>query len=172
MKHDLITIIIVVSVSWAGGLVTNQFRDRPLPMTYQTREERLTGSVEKIIQASGNESSTASAEFPAIVTMEMVQKAFGSSKIMTIDARPEIFYRFGHIPGSLSLPREDFETAYPKLQKKLADVAIIVYCSGSSCEDSHMVKDALARLGHKRVSVYSGGWAEWSGARLPEEKSE
>jgi predicted sulfurtransferase len=66
-----------------------------------------------------------------------------SKRGLVLDARPEIFHRLGHVPGALSLPRDDFETGYAALKEKLeADRSqpIVIYCSSASCEDSGLVK--------------------------------
>jgi rhodanese-related sulfurtransferase len=89
-----------------------------------------------------------------------------------LDARPEIFYRLGHVPGALSLARDDFENAYAQLKERLEkdkNQPLIIYCSNSSCEDSHLVQSALLKLGYVNVAVFSGGWATWTQEKLPEE---
>jgi rhodanese-related sulfurtransferase len=84
-----------------------------------------------------------------------------------------LFYQFGHVPGALSLPRADFESAYAALRARLEKNRrrpIVVYCSDRSCEDSSAVRTALAKLGYTDVAVFHGGWAAWSAAHRPEAK--
>jgi rhodanese-related sulfurtransferase len=91
---------------------------------------------------------------------------------LIIDARPEIFYRVGHIPTAISLPRDDFEARYRELVPKLQnyrDQPVVVYCSSNECEDSQMVAEALQRLGLTQVHLFRGGWSEWESENLPEE---
>src|SRR5690606_30147899 len=83
---------------------------------------------------------------------------------IVLDARPEVFHRIGHIPGALSLPREDFENAYASLKEVLEvdkEQIIVVYCSSMSCQDSELVRRALTALGYSRVAILTGGWAAW-----------
>lgn len=92
---------------------------------------------------------------------------------LVLDARPENFYRFGHVPGALSLPRDEFEKGYTQLTKKLEAnkrQPMIIYCSDESCEDSELVYKALTNLGYTQVSIFRGGWDAWTKAGLPEEK--
>lgn len=92
---------------------------------------------------------------------------------LVLDARPEIFYRFGHVPGALSLPKDEFEKGYAKLKTTLeSDMSqpIIVYCTDESCEDSEWVYQALTNLGYSQVSIFRGGWDAWTKAGYPEEK--
>lgn len=48
---------------------------------------------------------------------------------------------------------------------------VVIYCSGTSCEDAAMVADALGRLGFTNLHLFQGGWNEWTQAELPEEKN-
>jgi 3-mercaptopyruvate sulfurtransferase SseA len=94
---------------------------------------------------------------------------------LVLDARPEIFHRLGHVPGALSLPRDDFETGYAALKGKLeADrsQAIVIYCSNASCEDSGLVKKSLSALGFINIALYEGGWSDWTNAKKPEETAQ
>ena len=87
-----------------------------------------------------------------------------------MDAREPAFFEEGHIPRSINLPRESILQA--KTSLALADKSrpVIVYCSGEDCEDSKIVAKALLALGHAKVTVYAGGWEEWSASGSPVEK--
>jgi rhodanese-related sulfurtransferase len=92
---------------------------------------------------------------------------------LILDARPEIFYRFGHIPSALSLPRDDFENGYRALGAVLQrdrQQVLVVYCAGNDCQDSQMVGEALQRLGYPHVRLFRGGWSDWESENLPVEK--
>lgn len=92
-----------------------------------------------------------------------------------VDARAEDFYLYeGHIPGAISLPVLDFDTAFPKVKDQLPspDEEIVCYCSGYGCEESTELAKKLAEEGYRRVYVYTGGWPEWSEAGLPFETAE
>lgn len=107
------------------------------------------------------------------ISRDEVQKATLNHEALILDARPEIFYRLGHIPTALSLPRDDFEKQYPTIRKTLqlhGARLLIVYCSGNDCQDSQMVADALSKLGYMHIRVFQGGWSDWETASLPEEK--
>lgn len=156
------------------GLLLNQFRDKPLPLIYQSKEQRLEHAVKKIESESPYlRENSATAQLPEVLTLEQVREIVEKRQALILDARPEIFYRMGHIPTAVSLPREDFERAYFQLRGKLEPnkrQPIAIYCSGASCEDSHLVKKALLRLGYSNVAVFRGGWSEWVNAGLAEER--
>jgi rhodanese-related sulfurtransferase len=161
------------------GLLMNEFRDHQLPMVYVTKAGRVTDVVKQIQNRS---SSTPSATVPSpertapqLITLTDFRRYVETKEVLILDARPEIFHRLGHVPGAVSFPREGFDDAYAKLRSRLEnerDQPLLVYCSSANCEDSQMVADGLAKLGYHRVFVFKGGWDEWEGAHLPEEKVE
>ena len=107
----------------------------------------------------------------ARVSLPDFRIAVESKNDLILDARPSVFFERGHVPGALNLSRDDFATDYRRLAPTLKisrDKRIIVYCSGGACHDSRLVANALLSLGFSDVSVYTGGWDEWSAAHLPE----
>lgn len=155
------------------GLMLNQFCDTPLSLVYQSKAECLQPSDSKF---AGTETVNAvSFQLPLLknVPLEDFIVYVKEKRGIILDARPEIFYRFGHVPGALSLPRDEFEKGYTRLKAKLdtnKSQAMIIYCSDESCEDSELVHKALANLGYTQISIFRGGWDAWTKAGLPEEK--
>ena len=81
-----------------------------------------------------------------------------------------MFFERGHVPDAINLARDDFAHDYRRLTAVLEanrDKPIIVYCSGGDCHDSQLVANALLSLGFSDVTVFTGGWDEWSAAGLP-----
>jgi rhodanese-related sulfurtransferase len=84
-----------------------------------------------------------------------------------LDARPEAFYRMAHIPGSFSLPEEDFEPAFSRLEARLrSSLDVVVYCAGFGCEASHIVARKLKERQIPAV-VLNEGWPAWEEAHYP-----
>lgn len=181
---DLFIVWIMATIGVCFGLAINQFRDTPLPLAYSPKTERMQEAVTKIsreiaipkFEGAANDAFKADAAAVRYVDLstfrEIVEK---KARGIILDARPEIFHRLGHVPGAISLPREEFETSYNKqrfLLEKDKSQPIAVYCSSSSCEDSQMVADALIELAYTHVFVFKGGWNDWTGAHLPEEKAQ
>jgi len=175
---DLLFICALIIVSGAVGRVINGWRAQPLPSPYVNKSERLEQSVQPI--AAARISTAEAVEMPAsaaVVTDDLSLKEFQefvkTGRGVVLDARPEIFYRLGHAPSALSLPRETFDKAYAGLRRKLENdltVPLAVYCSGATCEDSELVQKALQKIGFTHVAVFRGGWTEWTAAHLPEER--
>jgi rhodanese-related sulfurtransferase len=162
----------------ALGLAINRFRAPPLPLAYVSKEQRIGRAVSQITSRQTNATAAASqpvqspaGDSPRIIDLPAFRE-FAQTQGLVLDARPEIFYRLGHVPGALNLPREDFEHGYDAHRSALEnrDQSIAVYCSDADCEDSRMVADALAKLGYRRILVFPGGWADWTQAGLPEER--
>jgi rhodanese-related sulfurtransferase len=166
--QDFIGVWLLFTGCLLGGLVANEIRLAPLPLVYSSPESRLNQTVEHL----GATTSPSSA-LEGDVKREEMQKISSNRLALILDARPEIFYRLGHIPSALSLPRDDFEKSYGALQSTLVsyrDKPLVVYCSSTECHDSQMVADALQKLGYEHVRLFRGGWSEWENASLPEEK--
>jgi rhodanese-related sulfurtransferase len=169
IKKDFLEVAVLITLGVSLGLTLNQIRDNPLPLVYESKELRMEKAVAHI---SGEVTTVSRIELSQRVTIDQLQQFLNDKRGFVFDARPEIFHRLGHIPGAQSLPREDFENAYKTFQPKLEQdrsQPIIVYCSGSSCEDSMLVQKSLQALGYTNVAVFSGGWSEWQDKGLPEE---
>ena len=119
------------------------------------------------------------------IPYEKVKQCHNNSHVL-INALPERSYLNRHIPGSISLPVDDYkgvlndsqinnietsiqenatEDILSQLNKdkdnKVYDIPIIVYCANTSCNKSTNLIDILLKLGFLDVSNYSGGMKEW-----------
>jgi rhodanese-related sulfurtransferase len=84
-----------------------------------------------------------------------------------LDARPEAFHRMAHIPGAYSLPEEDFDAAFARLEPRLrSSLDVVVYCAGFGCEASHIVARKLKARGIPAVVLHEG-WPAWEEAGYP-----
>lgn len=155
------------------GILINQFRDVPVSLVYKDKSERLQESVRRIAgQPEISATPSLEKQLPRNLSLGEFAAYVQEKKGLILDARPEIFHRLGHVPGAISLPRDDFENAYASLKGKLeADRSqpIVIYCSGSSCEDSGLVRKSLSDLGFTNLALFEGGWSEWENAKKPEE---
>ena len=174
-RSDLVALWILLTSALCVGLLINQFRDHPLSLVYKTKAERLQESV-KHIQANPSSPVVVAtdAPLPKSMSLESVTDYVQARRGVILDARPDIFYRVGHIPGALSLPRDDFEHGYALLKEKLESnrsQPIVIYCSGAGCEDSQLVRNSLTALGFTNLALFEGGWSTWTDARKEEEIS-
>jgi len=73
-----------------------------------------------------------------------------------VDARPEITYKKGTIPGSINIPDMKFvmnQAPYMKLLPQDQTKNIVVFCGGYACVKSHIVADILYQKGYRNVVV-------------------
>jgi rhodanese-related sulfurtransferase len=175
LRADLMVLWLVATTALCVGLLINQFRDTPLPLVYKDKAQRLQESVQRIASKESASAPAPVVHLPEKLSLEEFSAYVENKHGLVLDARPEIFHRLGHVPGALSLPRDDFEKGYAVLKGKLeADRSqpIVIYCSGASCEDSGLVKKSLASLGFTNLALFEGGWSGWTNAKKPEETTQ
>lgn len=111
--------------------------------------------------ASGRETGTIGA-----ADAEAVAAALADGRPV-IDVRKGSEWEAGHLPGTKNLPLQ-------RLVEHLGDVArdqpLILHCQTSS--RSAIAASVLAAHGFGPVSVYAGGWSEWSRSGRPTERAE
>ena len=131
-------------------------------MVYENPEARMLRSLSSAAGPIARE--------PELLEFKAALKAWKDSAALFVDAREPAFFEEGHIPRAINLPREEILRA--KTIGALADKSrpVIVYCSEEDCEDGKLVAKGLIALGHSKVSVYAGGWEEWSALGSPVEK--
>lgn len=101
-----------------------------------------------------------------LIELPEVKKHYDSKTALFLDARPNIVYLRGTIPGALNFDVKE----YPKLKQFLpADKAalIVSFCNGPKCEHSDHLANMLIKDGYSNVLVYRGGFPEWQEKKLP-----
>lgn len=103
---------------------------------------------------------------PTIPSMKWpeVKALLDASKIILVDARLQVNFDMGHIPGAILLPATStaeelqvFATKYPKT------TAFVTYCGSDSCHMSHQLAESLIKIcGYTNVSNMPGGYAEYT----------
>jgi len=103
-----------------------------------------------------------------IDNIEVAKLIYDDANTLFVDARSEMDYEAGHVKGAISLPMndvdaniEDFINRYPPEQ------AIVTYCSGRTCEDSHHVAQLLLDLGYEQVNIMIDGFQTWQEKGFP-----
>ncbi len=163
--RDLGLVALLAIASLAAGLVINRFAANPLPIVYQTPEQRFDAELTTLVAAPPFKIAPA-----ATVGLPQFRAALDGKNTLILDARPSLIYAQGHVPGALNLSRNDFARDYRRLAptlKPALDKPLIVYCAGGDCHDSRLVANALLTLGYSYVSIFTGGWDAWSAAKLP-----
>lgn len=79
---------------------------------------------------------------------------------MVVDARPQIKYLEGTIPGAINLPFQEWEKRKGILPADKA-TTLIFFCGGLKCDLSHKAAVKARELGYTDVRTYAEGWPEW-----------
>ena len=160
-------VVLALVVGWA----VNGQRAKPLEGVYRSPQERAHDALDRM----GTSTVPAVAAEPRIIELDEFQAFVSEGRGLVIDARPELFFKLGHVPGAINLPRETFESDYPRRRNKLSAARageIALYCSEANCPDSSIVADLLGRLGYGRLLIYKEGWDEYSQTGMPIEKGD
>jgi thiosulfate/3-mercaptopyruvate sulfurtransferase len=127
---------------------------------------------------------TARLDAGAVLDLAAVRSVLSQATAQIVDMRsagrfagtepePRAGLRGGHIPGSRSLPFTELVTPDgtllppERLRQRMVDAGIdltraIVATCGSGTSACALIH-ALHLLGHERVALYDGAWAEWGG---------
>ncbi|MDA0989662.1 MAG: rhodanese-like domain-containing protein [Verrucomicrobia bacterium] len=100
-----------------------------------------------------------------VVDLAETRRLVANATVMILDARSGADYEHGHIPGALSLPYKDVDTAFADLQFLLQPSdTFLVYCSGHECDESLLLANYLQAQGLTNLLLFAGGYATWSEA--------
>lgn len=170
-KPDVIRALLLVLMAVGIGVGLNFVRKPPLAWSYRSKAERLMDEAAAFRGGGAAGQGNVAAAFPRVGLAEL-RAVMAAGKVVVIDARPALFFRTGHLPGAVNLPREGFQVAYEPLRARLErdrNQALVVYCQGGSCEDSDLIAAALRSLGFAQLTIFAGGWKEWQASGLPVE---
>ena len=147
------TYIIICSI--IIGMSFNYFRTNGIPI------------ISKPINGFSNNYQIA--EFAIeIIDLEIAKKFF-SDNILFIDARDDISFLEGHITGAISsIPYDDLvDNIF--INQGFSE-PIVIYCDDEECGLSEELGYQLQAEGFSKIYVFSGGWNQWSMAKLSIEK--
>lgn len=99
------------------------------------------------------------------ITLEQTLALMNDSSIIIIDARKPDFYNLSHIGKAINIYPYGFSSEgelVAKITSLPSDKLFIVYCDGGQCDLSHEIANKMKMLGFKYVTLFHGGWEEWS----------
>jgi rhodanese-related sulfurtransferase len=170
LVRDLAGVAVLAALCLAIGLVLNRFRATPVALAYHSPAKRLEAQLTKLVNQPLLPVSAIDT-----IGLDQFRAVVEKKSALVLDARSAVFYRRGHVPSALNLARDDFAHDYKTLLPTLRaakEKPIVVYCSGGECPDSKLVAAALMSLGYGKVSVFAGGWHDWTEAGLAVERSD
>lgn len=87
----------------------------------------------------------------------------GDAATAIFDARIPEQYRAGHLPRAHNLPVGEVDQRLGAfVQWLVPETPILVYCGGADCSDALELALRLRELGFKDLTLYPGGYAEWT----------
>jgi len=174
LVEDLRGVAFLLLCVTLAALAVNQLRKNPLPLVSLSDNGMATTSAMHFpSEGTGRNQVETNRAMGSHLTLAEFQDFLAEKRGHVLDARSGAVYRLGHIPGALSLPRENFESAYARIQDLLEtdkDRPLAVYCNSRSCTDSEHVRKELLSRGYSQILMFKGGWVVWSQSGLPEEK--
>ena len=103
-----------------------------------------------------------------LISIEAAADHFRQGTAVFADARPEKYFRAGHIQGALNLDPDLFDTWSETVFSQIAaESVIITYCGGERCTLSLDLAEKLTWLGYENVFHLKNGWSRWQESELP-----
>jgi rhodanese-related sulfurtransferase len=114
---------------------------------------------------------SAAVNLPTITADELRRKLEDGESFVLVDALAPMVYAHSHLPGALNFPSSNVDP--DRVARRIPDrsTEIVVYCSSTDCEDSHVTAARLVQLGYTNVEHYAGGKNEWRDLGLPLERA-
>jgi rhodanese-related sulfurtransferase len=96
---------------------------------------------------------------------ELLQR-LEAGNVVVLDVRPELEYKFGHIPEARSIPIDELEARLDELPR---DQEIIAYCRGPYCVFADEAVALLQKQGYRARRLVEG-LPDWQALNLPVER--
>jgi rhodanese-related sulfurtransferase len=103
-----------------------------------------------------------------IGNLEVAKQIFDRGDTLFVDARSKTDFLEGHVAGAISLPVNEFDAKIEAFfNQYLPDQAMIIYCSGRLCQDSHLLAQKLMEFGYENISIMIDGFPGWKAKGYP-----
>jgi len=90
--------------------------------------------------------------------------------VIVLDARSRAEYAQSRLPGALSLPYTQRDTAFGHYSDWLTtDLPLLIYCSGGACDEALRLAIFFRDLGYPHVYLLSEGLTGWKKQGMPVE---
>jgi rhodanese-related sulfurtransferase len=104
------------------------------------------------------------------ISLAEMKRRFDAGTVYIIDARSPEEYEQGHIAGAINIPHDRIPEYLDVLNAEVpTEAEVVIYCRGPACDFSDLLATEMKMLGYTNVSVFSGGWEQWSLAGYPTE---
>ena len=104
---------------------------------------------------------------PNLISLETLRAELSTdAPPRVLEILPPASFAAGHLPGAENLPLQGLDQAVRALVPDQR-APIVTYCSGPTCNNSHLAARRLTELGYENVRVFAGGKVVWRDAGLP-----
>jgi rhodanese-related sulfurtransferase len=149
------------------GAAVNALRRESLKLSWvraRTFAQKEAGQPTPEVKQGASPQSADTGALYTEVTADLAYRMYGAGALF-LDARRTAAYEAGHIAGARSIPvwEHDADARIDALRSKgiPPEQDIVVYCSGTACEDSARLAEKLALAGFFRLSLYKDGFPDW-----------
>ncbi len=101
------------------------------------------------------------------ISREQIKEKLDSQEPVTIiEALSPKYFDAEHLPGAINIPHDQVREKAPHM---LPDKGafIIVYCSNTACQNSHIAANTLQQMGYSNTYEYVEGKQHWQEGNLP-----
>ena len=160
--------LFIVVLGGVLGVVSNVIAPWGIPWVATPR--LLVAAPDSLLTAvpgHGDAAPSGQVAAPLSITLSQARLLHDTGGAVFVDARAQYEYEDGCIAGAANIPYDEIEFYADDIAKLPRDSTIVVYCGGSSCDQSILLGDHLAQNGFRSVRVFFGGWVEWADAGYP-----
>jgi rhodanese-related sulfurtransferase len=160
--------LFVMVVATVVGVTVNGMRPGGVPLIPSGAPVSTVQHGESPAAADTSRADTTLAE--GAISLQEMKRRFDAGTGYIIDARSPEEYAQGHIPGAINVPHDQIPQYLDSLNSQVpTDGEVTIYCRGPACDFSDLLATEMKMLGYTNVSVFSGGWEQWTLAGYPTE---
>jgi rhodanese-related sulfurtransferase len=155
----------IMVVATLLGIVFNTVRPNGVALIQSGAPVETAQHVDHTDSMATDTTSTLAA---GAISLAEMKRLFDEGSVIILDARDAAEYEQGHIPGAINIPYDRIPEYFDVLQSQVpTDAHVVVYCRSLTCDFSDQLATELKILGYQNVSVFSGGWEQWTTAGYP-----
>lgn len=110
-------------------------------------------------------------DFIPRVSAKTIHRMLGANCAVFIDARYGEDFEVGHLEGAINVPVNATDKERRAVLTNMTKTAtVVVYCQSAGCKYAEKVAVQLMNDGFSDVSIFTGGWHEWSSKNRQEKE--
>ncbi len=155
--------LVIIAAATLIGVVVNAVRPGGVPLIQKTVPVPTPSRADADSSAADSTASRA-----GTISLSEMKRIFDEGNAFIIDARDPSEFSQGHIPRAINIPYDHLPEYLDMLNAEVpTDAQVVVYCRGPHCDFSDQLATELRILGYENVSVFTGGWEQWTEAGYP-----